>query len=108
MLGGRWEILYDWHALIIEAALTTTEDCTLNSTLIALTIFLETFCLFTLAAFFNSLWLYSQAKSLRFWQIFPVIINKTVYISGQCVNDGLLVFFLIGGMVATGMAIACL
>lgn len=58
VLWGLWEVLSDGHALIIEAAFTPAEDCTLNSALVTLAIFLETFGFFTLAAFLDSLWLY--------------------------------------------------
>jgi hypothetical protein len=107
VLGGLGEVL-PGRALIIEAALAAAEDGALDSALIAFAVFLEAFGLLALAALLDSLGLHPQAEALGLWQILAVVVNEAMDIPGECINDGLLVFLLVGGVVAAGVAVAAL
>jgi hypothetical protein len=92
---------------LVEAALAAAKNGALYSTLIALAVFFETLGLLALAPFLNCFRLYAQTEPLGLRQILPLlIIDKSVNISGECVDDCLLMLFFVGGMVAAGVAIA--
>jgi hypothetical protein len=74
--------------------------------LIAFTIFLQAFGLFTFTSLFDSLRLNPQAKPLSFWQILSFFINEPMDVPRKCVNDSLLMLLFISSMVSTGMAVA--
>lgn len=97
-----------WESLVVKTALASTEYSALGTALIAFTVFLQTFGLFAFASFFNCLWLHSKAKALSLWQILSFLIDESMYVPSECINDSLLVFFFVGGMVAAGVAIAAL
>ena len=99
----RWR---DQEVFVIKAAFAPAEDCALQPSLVALAILFEALGLLALAAFPYCLWLNTKTKTLGLRQVLPLFIDKPMHVPGKCINDGLLMFLLIAGVVAAGVAIA--
>lgn len=107
VLWRLWEVLSGRYALIIEAALAPAEDGALYSALVAFTIFFEAFGLLTLTALLHSLGFHPQTEPLSLWQVLAIVVNEAMNIPSQGIDDSLLVFLLVGSVVAAGVAVAC-
>ena len=105
---GRRRARTHWHSLIIEASLTPAEDSALDATLVALTVFLQAFGLFALTAFLDRFRLYAETKALGLWEVLALFVDEAVDVSGEGVDDCLVVLFLISSVVAAGVAVAAL
>lgn len=96
----------DEEIFVVEAALAPAEDGALQSSLVALAVLLEALGLLALATFPHRLGLNPKTEPFGLWQILPLFIDKPMYIPSQRIDHSLLMFLLISGMIAAGVAIA--
>jgi hypothetical protein len=99
--------------LAVETPFASTKNSAFHAALVALAVFLQTFCLLALAPLTHLLVLHTQTKTLALFYVLVVgqlgvlePVGVGVGVSGQSLNDGLLVLLLIGGVVAAVEAIA--
>ena len=99
--------------LFVETPLATTKNCTVHPCLVTLTIFFQTFRLLTLTPFFHLLVLHSQTKPFVLLNMLrgrghlklePMSIG--VGVASKGFNDGLLVLYFVGGVVAAVETVA--
>lgn len=105
---GRGRARAHRHSLIIEAPLAPAEDSALDTALVALAVFLEALRLLALAALLHSFRLNAETKALGLGEVLALFVDEAVDVSGEGVDDCLVVFFLVGGVVAAGVAVAAL
>ncbi len=99
--------------LAVETPFATAKNSALHAALVALAVFLQTFCLLALASLTHLLVLHTQTKTLALFYVLVVgqlgvlePVGVGVGVSGQSLNYGLLVLLLVGGVVAAVEAIA--